>query len=51
MITPGDPDFDYFAVTFDFETGSSDMTGAASFNALAPEINTFPNFLLLGPRQ
>ncbi|MEE9592166.1 MAG: S8 family serine peptidase [Thermoplasmata archaeon] len=47
LITPGDPDFDYFAATFDFETGSFDVTDSASFNAITPEIDTSPNFFFL----
>ena len=46
-LDPADPDFDYFAATFDFETGSFDVTDSASFNWVSPEIDTDPNFLLL----
>ncbi len=46
-LDPANPVFDYFAMTFDFETGSSDVTDSASFNWVSPEIDTDPNFLLL----
>ncbi len=46
-IDPSDPDFDYFVVTFDFETGAFDVTDTASFNGITPEIDTSPNFFFL----
>jgi subtilisin family serine protease len=46
-IDVSDPDFDYFVATLDFETGSFDVTESATFNAITPELDTFPNFFFL----
>lgn len=47
MIDPANPDFDYFIVTHDLETGAFDVSDVASFNAITPLLDTSPNFLFL----
>lgn len=47
MVDAANPDFDYFAVTWDLETGSFDVTGSASFNAITPGLDASPQFLFL----
>ncbi|MBI2872823.1 MAG: S8 family serine peptidase [Chloroflexi bacterium] len=45
------PDFTYFAVTSDVDTGSFDASDSAGFNAFAPGLDTVPNFFFLAPGE
>ncbi len=47
-LTVGDPDFDYFVVTTDLETGFVDVSDTASFNVFSPGRDASPNFFTLG---
>lgn len=47
MINADNPDFDYFVVTLDLSTDSFDDTRSARFNAISPQLDASPNFLLL----
>lgn len=43
-LTAADPDFEYFVVTFDLETGFFDETAMATFNVFAPTLDASPQF-------
>ena len=47
QINATNPTFSYTVDTIDLETGSSDLTAAATFNAINPAVDANPNFLLL----
>jgi hypothetical protein len=47
QINATNPTFSYFVDTTDLETGAIDVTRSATFNAIQPELDTSPNFLLL----
>lgn len=44
-VTAADPDFDYFAVTYDLETGSFDVSPTLNFNFISPALAGAPNFI------
>jgi hypothetical protein len=47
QINATNPSFSYTVDTIDLETGSADLTAAATFNAINPAVDANPNFLLL----
>ena len=51
QIDANNPTFSYYVMTTDWDSGASDVTGSAIFNAINPVVDTAPNYFYVDAGQ